>query len=195
VDAGGEQVTWLEFSNSLIGHIVSLVGYLAWPSVIVFVFWRYKDEFRQLVSYLSHVKIGNFEASFRQTISEISETLEADAPEVSDVGVDDLDEYGLFEKVSSYSPRGAVLDSWRELEVRISRKYSELGSEGRFPPRRNLAKQALNDGTFSQDQYDAFLKLRSLRNEAAHNIDFNISALDAKSYVRSVARLSALLDS
>jgi hypothetical protein len=179
-------VTWLGFFEAVVGH-------LAWPLVIIFVFWRFKKEVGQLFAYLSHVKIGNVEMSFNQVISDISETLEQDIPAPPEENAN-FREYEEFERISSFSPRGAVLDSWRELEVRISRKYSEFGNEGRLPPPRNLAKQALNDGTFNQDQFDAFSKLRSLRNEAAHNIDFNISASDARSYVRSVERLSSRLE-
>ncbi|MFT7390037.1 MAG: hypothetical protein ACI9ZH_000252 [Paracoccaceae bacterium] len=179
-------MTWLKFIDSVIGNI-------AWPVVVIFISWFFKKEVEKLFKYLSTVKFGNFEASFSSDISKVSETIDESIEDVGDINAAGLDNFETFDEFSKVSPRGAILASWIELQARMNDKYVKAKDEKGFASPRVLAKLALDDGTFSKDQYQAFLKLNDLRNAAAHVAEFNLSVHDAQSYIRSVRQLSSLL--
>ncbi len=143
-------MSWKEF-------IASLVSSLAWPSLIAFIFIKYKDQILQLVRTLKTLKAGDFELDFTKEVKELKEVAASNI------------EQDIFNNIPI---KHMITKFWLQLEDAINSYATKNG----ISASQNILKTAneLHERNLinNKDNY-LISKLRKLRNEAVHSIDFN----------------------
>jgi hypothetical protein len=173
-------------------HIVKLVEALAWPGTAIILAFLFRTQVTSLINRISAVEAGGVKAAFRGELSEVREIQErsgeSDSPRMFDSKASRL------QKLADLSPNGAVVDAWREVELAailaaLTAGVKVTGGQGRVSG--NAAMQALREkDVLPESMVILFMKLRELRNKAAHSPD-TIEASDAKEYVLAAIELAA----
>lgn len=124
-----------------------------------------------------------------------SERLEAAGEVASDVAAGSTEEIpGRLEKLAHLSPRGAVLESWLEIEELLfaaSRRETP-----NLSPRASVSRllnQLAQSGAISPEAYALAVNLRQLRNDALHLSDREITPSQALEYARAARQLASQL--
>jgi len=148
-----------------------LLGSLSWPVAVYMIARHFKAELAALLARLKKVKAGSAEAEFERGVDEASQAANIPPvdpePEVAAPAV----------KAAAADPRGSILGAWLEVEKAVFRlceaRHLNVPSTrvklGVLP-----AMKAIQSANALDPNYvGLFHDLRSLRNAAAHNYDFN----------------------
>lgn len=176
----------------LLEAISKLFGSIAWPAAAVFIAYHFKNELAALLARLKKVKAGSAEAEFERGVDEaiVAAGIEGEAPptEVSST---------TFSAAAS-DPRGAILGAWLEVERAIYALLDARGLNVPAPrPMRGVlpAMKAIQKaGALAPEYIGLFHDLRSLRNAAAHNLDFNPEPDAVIHYTRLAKALSQAIN-
>jgi hypothetical protein len=177
--------------------IVDLVAALAWPATVLVLGLLFRSELRGVIGRLTHVKYKDWEAQFDRELRE-AERRAKEIPEVHREPRLQLPESTEHERVlrlAQISPRAAVVEAWREVELATSRaaRVAGLSVEGRIAGTRHfqkLVQQEVVAGSF----VPLYEQLRRLRNEAAHAPEFEIDQAEAERYVDLALAIVLALD-
>ena len=171
--------------------ISNLVGALAWPTAVIIIILVLKTPLVELLRNLKRLKFKDAELDFKEAASELKGIEAQEGKQVS------LPESKL--KLAELSPRGAILESWLELEDALASAAEAQrigttrpgGAYGRPVPVDPwaLAQMLSVAGKLSSVSLDRFQKLRQIRNKAVHVTDDVIKQEDAESFARLVAEL------
>jgi hypothetical protein len=171
---------WLTF-------IVSVLKEVTWPIVTVILIWRLKDHLGKLASRLGKLNLpGGVAAEFSQALETARVTTEAvvvaeglaappAAPDQS--RIDEPRRIERFVDLAKISPEAAVLEAFKILEAQIISlpQQVKLKLDGlRLNPNgslRQIIEQIYRQEMIERSWVDLYLKLRSLRNLAAHSND------------------------
>lgn len=154
--------------------IASIIGSLAWPGILAYVFIRYHKEILNLIRSLKSIKAGEVELSFNDGVQELQQIAE------------DLDKNNLdTEKLTKIleHPREFVLETWIKLENTIralSASRTVIDHEKRNVE--YLTEHLLQEKLLTKDEYYLIFKLRMLRNRAAHLADFEFDTSSVIEY-------------
>lgn len=158
--------------SKLLEAIAKLLASVAWPISAVVIAYHFKNELAALLARLKKVKAGSAEAEFERHINEVIEAsgIEETATPVS----------SSIRSAATTDPRGAVLAAWLEVEKALFELFDASGlnvpavrpMRGILPAFKAIQKAGLLDS----DYVSLFHDLRALRNDAAHNIEFNPSS-------------------
>ena len=160
--------------------ISKLAEYLAWPLATCILVFMLKADIGKALSNIRKLKHKGTEIDFGKELKDTAAAAsQADDLPKSDSSNDDNGELALL------SPRGAVIESWLNVENALHEFALLHGIEvDRKKPFRiqdikmhNLNFNALGKGTIA-----ILERLRRLRNEAVHLQDSNISPESAKEY-------------
>lgn len=171
--------------------ISNLVSALAWPIAVVVIVIIFKAPLGGLLRNLKRLKFKDAELDFEEAASELKGIEAQEGKQIS------LPESKL--KLAELSPRGAILESWLELEEALA-SAAETHGIGRTRPGGvygrpvpvdpwALAQMLAVAGKLSSASLERFQKLRKIRNKAVHVTDDVIRQEDAESFVRLVAEL------
>jgi hypothetical protein len=175
---------WLTF-------IVEIVKASAWPLAVVLMALLFRRELRALLARIKKGKVGPAEFEFEETVKELEkeaaqlpgppETLEVPSAKVS---------------LTTSEPRAAIMNAWLEVENALSSlAQTRLGlppglARSPLPAIRAIQKAQL----IEQHYLTLYNELRVLRNQAAHELDFNPSMDSVLSYVRLAKELTEVLE-
>ncbi|CFQ30622.1 MULTISPECIES: hypothetical protein [Yersinia] len=173
--------------------ISKIIDSIAWPVVVFLILYYGRDDILKLVRTLKSIKVGDqFEAIF-------SDEAEKLAQETSEVIPDtNTDQYvDIRASLLAKDPRAAIMEAWIRVEKSafeaLERKHGQT-----FIPERNpitLIRKLVNDEILNTRQANVLQSLRLLRNQMAHNIDVELAAADAESYIDSAVTIISYLDS
>ena len=152
-----------------------------------------------LLPNVRKLKWRDFEAEFDQKLIQAREGLDLDQKggHADLTGGKALDVAGnKYAQLASISPRSAILESWRSVELAAYHAAARISSEA-LDPRMTSAKIAkfLSENKLLGGNEDmVFALLRDLRNKAAHATNFELSSQEAMEFVLLANRLKASLE-
>ena len=179
---------WLAF-------VASVIGSLAWPSVLLIIFMLLRKPLYGLLPLLQKLKYKEIEVEFTRRVEEVSaevvQELPAPVPPVP-LGGDDSESVA---RLAEISPRAAVLESWRSVEAAALEAARRLGGD-KFRDK-TLTFHAIRfleqHPSLDRGVIGLLRELRALRNDAAHAPDFALSKASALEYGVSCNRVVAYL--
>jgi hypothetical protein len=173
---------WLTF-------VASIIGSLAWPSVVVFLVLLLRHQLRRLILRVLSLKWGGVEVSFKEILEEAREVVEGIREKAPPKLAPPQPQDDALMLLLRTNPSGAVLDAYRLIEQVIDENADKL------PHRRTTTKYMRllkHKGLLELDSYILFDKLRLVRNAIAHGHS-TISQDEASDYVEQARFLRNLL--
>jgi len=168
--------------------ISQLTDSVAWPISVIIIVIILKKPIIKLFSNIKRFKYKDAEFDFEKAIYEVSTDSETSTP-ISNSQL----------KLIELSPRGAIIESWLELEEVIVREREKTGASKTRPgglegkpvavDPLTMAQHLMMFGKLSSSSYERFQKLRKIRNNAVHLTDDVIGTDEADAFVRLVAEL------
>jgi hypothetical protein len=181
---------WLQF-------LAAIVAAVAWPTVVLVVFIALRRPLGDLVPFLEELKYKDFVLKFRVGLSEVrASTSPKPEAEPSAIGASEPlnGELANLYNVAKLAPTAAVIQAWATLEgaiVERAVKSGKAAADSVLRGHSRLGHVLLADGVFTKEDFDAFHKLRELRNIAAHKADAGLTESDAKEYAQLAMKLYA----
>lgn len=181
-------------------NIVKLIEALAWPAAAVWLGYMFRDEVRQLLARLSHLKYKDVEAKFEKELTyaeaATDKVVKAVPRELSEEPRDRTEEaYLQLSRILETSPRAAIMEAWIQIETTLA-KLAGVSKDRMMSLShgKTLLNSLVNENKLPQDSIDAFQLLRKIRNEAAHLPDFAISQSEAERYIDMAVKIASAID-
>lgn len=185
---------WLTFLSKLFDA-------LAWPTVVLIVFFTFKEKLTDLIPFLRKLKIKDIEAEFGAGLREIGEKL-APAPltEPGNTPKEPQPESPREQlvRLADNAPRAAVLEAWLLVEhsaVRLIQHQNVADRSLRMVGPTIIRKYLDKTEVVTPDQRDSFTKLRDLRNKVVHLADVTLPLEEVIEYVDLALSLSEQFNS
>ena len=167
--------------------IAELFKASAWPVAVVTVALVFRKQFRGLLGRLKKGKVGPAEFEFENAVLELQqEAAELKLPAASQSAVPSLSQATL-------EPRAVILQSWLEVEAAVeslARKHGLFNALA-TPSSSHLVRALKRAGVLKPEYVGVFSELRLLRNQAAHERDFNPSPESVQAFARLAKELAA----
>ncbi len=167
--------------------IIQIIDIIIWPLTILIILYIFRKQFSLVISNLSRIRYKELEANFGKQLRSI----ENDTPEIFSTSnkedKNNNDTISVTERlaqIADLSPRAAITEAWIQIEKALF-ELAEKSGITEFQRRTDYKiLQALQKRKVIQEGvYKAYTELKSLRNEAAHNPQFNISPDEAQQYI------------
>lgn len=185
-------MTWLDFFSSITSSF-------AWPLAFLVAILVLKVELSALLPHVRKLKWKEFEAEFEQTLIQARENLDSDQEGGhADLVLGSPATLGSnqYRQLAGVSPRSAILESWRAVELAAYQAARSTSDETPQPRMTSaeIAKLLRDQGLLDGNEDMVFSLLRDLRNKAAHSKDFNLSPQEAVEFTLLARRLQASLE-
>lgn len=167
-----------------------LVKATAWPITTVVVAILFRTEFRALLGRLRKGKVGSAEFEFQKEIKE----LKNDIAEISTARVHVVLKPEVV-SLAILNPRAALLSAWIEIEaslINLAQKHKLLNNETLRNPI-FLVRILTKANLIPKSHGPLFTALRQLRDQAAHEFDFNPSVEAVLGYLEMAEELNQLI--
>ena len=149
--------------------ISELTKALAWPIAVVSISVLFKKQIVLLLSRLRKGKVGSAEFEFEEAIKHLDES-------ASELAISTESKVGMpLIKLVTSNPRAAILEAWLELEekaIDLALRLDLVRPTARRYPEGAL-KGIRKAGILSNSNLNVLEELQYLRNQAAHDPDFN----------------------
>ncbi len=184
----------------LLSFIAELVKALAWPATLFLLIIMFKAPLLELIPGLRRLKYKGLELEFERKLERLeteAEQASLPPPEVPILvpldRVQELPLMKLIEMIAPVSPRAAVVETWRQIELAISNAFTRIG---RPYPRSWVITRLLlkHEGLLPQSALSILQDLRALRNQAVH-FGLDLNAEHAVQYAVLAQRLIEALRS
>jgi hypothetical protein len=183
--------------------IASIVGSLAWPTVVVIVLWLNRHRIANLPGWLEEMTLpGGTKLTFRKENAKATLTadrvIELKAPSL-ETGKPQLGEPRTIEeeldRLVMERPDLAVLDSFRDIEGTLGQIRSHMvGFPGKEPTAQRVLPELLRGGIIDEDVISLYESLRSARNAVAHGRSAGSPSVEeARLFVRNAQILNSRL--
>ena len=163
--------------------IVEMVKAVAWPLVFGIVAFQLKDKITELLPRLRKLKHKDTELEFAEGVDRLVRQQEsADNVVTSEI----KEKHTFLLKLADISPRSAVLEAFREIEISSDKVISKIPASHSAHGRGRISiqmHQQLERLSLSKVEINMFDELRMLRNKAAHDKDFNLHGMPVESYI------------
>ena len=180
-------VDWLTF-------IATVITSLAWPSAAVLLVLVLREPIKALLPLLQRIKYKELEVEFGKRVEEVREEVARGLPGET-ILTSPADESSAFAHLAEVSPRSAVLEAWRKVELAALEAVEAIGGE---PLRKKtLTFQAIRlleqKEPLDRSVISLLRDLRGLRNEAAHAPNFALARESALEYAASASAVARYL--
>jgi len=172
---------------------------IRWPLVVIIGMIIFRKALNHIIKELDYFKYREFEATFGKRVKSVEKETErlihgesnlqgrviVKGPEPAS----DLEE--RFKKMAEVSPKGAIMDAWRELEFDINK----IAEKNNIDTKKNkniagITDQLTKIGVFDNSVQQMIDDMRQLRNQAAHEPERNFTLADTSSYCVSASNLA-----
>lgn len=177
---------WLTFISSVIDSI-------AWPSALIAAIILLRTELVEAIGRIQSIKHKETQIEFSNRIQEASREAESSLPEIV---MPDTKEFARRIELAELSPRGAILESWLDVEAALEEMGARYGIPAEEMKRSNIHMLQLKLGdynTLGKGAFGLLQLLKESRNEAVHLTDKEIKTDAAKEYVSMANRMVTLL--
>jgi hypothetical protein len=162
----------------------NIINSLAWPIALLVAVLLLRKPLRELFPFIQKLKYKEIEIEFDQRVREVSKELAEElAPIRPGLELTHAEE-GALARLAEISPRSAIIEAWRGVELAALEAAERLG--GDIFKNKTLTFQAIR---FLEQQKDldrsiiSILRdLRGLRNQAAHAPEFALTKESALEY-------------
>jgi len=184
----------LTFTDRMIGHAV-------WPLVVIGLLWIFRKTISERLSQLRSVSAGpgGVEAQFvesqvAQVINKAAEAMEGETPEVTEEIAEDRDR---LLRMASISPRAAVLESFRLVDLALKHHLAQLEIPGAAEDMRSTPAILLaqKHGLVTNTDVAVWNDLRDIANTARQLEGVPIRVDKARDYVGVTSDLRAKIES
>ena len=160
--------------------IVQLLDAIAWPAALVFIILLFRRPIIGLIPRLRSARYKHFELDFGKKLNELesqAERAELPEPDERPAEVYKSPNESTFrdyiETLAPISPRMAVAEAWRHVELTLRDAAS---GRGQPVPRgmTSLSRQLELGGILPRDAASIVRDLRPLRNKAIHDHEFEL---------------------
>lgn len=178
-------------------NLVKLIDALAWPVAILMLAFGFRTEFRKILGRMSKFKYKDVEATFEHELAQIetrSELYSESQKELPASTPAEKSGYAQLLRIAEVSPRAAITEAWREMELAVGQIAESMGMNSSNPFNGLMALRSL----VQQDRIDSSLledynRLRKLRNHAAHADELEISQTEAERYAALAIEMAGFL--
>src|SRR5579859_300435 len=188
---------WGRSTGTLIGYmdcltfIASIIKSLAWPLAVIVIVLVLRKPLGSLLPLLQRLKYKDLELDFGKRVEEVSDEVARELPGETTSPLPASDSSAIA-RLAEVSPRSAVLEAWREVEIAAIDAARKVGGEA-FRTK-TLTYQAIRfleqNESLERNVISLLRDLRGLRNEAAHAPDFALSKESAQEYASSAAAVA-----
>lgn len=168
-----------------------MTGALAWPLVALVVLAILRRPLLRLVEILRTVKYGDLHFEFKKGMDQITED---SALALGSAAAAPVNRADPLVQLASISPRAAVIDSWIRLEAAAADCLRRQGVKAAVHKTGDMVTRLVSSGVLSSHQGELMLRLRNLRNVAAHAADFDLDQGDALQFGMASARLARAIE-
>lgn len=175
--------------------IAKLIEALAWPLAVVIVAWTLRTELRALLRLVKKVKAGPVEAEFDRELHFLRTETETEKPSTVVTPAIRAQTDSLLELAARH-PRASILEAWRLIEfamLRLANSRDLLPSIEKVAPH-HVVRVISKERVLSNEELALYYDLRSLRNQAAHAVDFDPSETAAIDYIKLAQKLLDAID-
>jgi hypothetical protein len=181
---------WLTFSSQLVGS-------LAWPVVVLGCVLLLRRSVLSLLPTLRSAKYGGLELEFGKRLMELeSKAATSGLPEPTErpawvyESPDDWTFGEYIERLAPISPRMAIVEAWRSVEMALR---GAARSTGPNSPRdlMTIAAQLQSEGALPINAVTMLNDLRKLRNQAVHANEMALEPDQAIEFARIAERVIA----
>lgn len=204
-----------QFSSSLVGSLVTLLGSLAWPAVALFFILRYEDKIVVLIDFIKKLKLGPLELEFERKAKEaeaLAEEVEQEVPAVEAQPAEPEPEPAAPEptapsssamlansqelkRLAAARPSAAILEAWRNVEVILLEYIADKGlyvaEKHANTPTMWINAVSISPSPLPRATRKLLHELHDLRNQVIHSPSLRPTASAALSYVESSEKLVA----
>lgn len=170
-------------------NIIKLIEAIIWPITTISLGLIFRSEFRQILKRFNKLKYKGIEADFDKELKHIenrAEILIEKTKEISSLPSNREQYYNTNNRlieIAEISPRAAISESWRELEIETVKLLTSLGYNSSNVQMSKIFRNILIDNNYPKSFYNDYRKLRELRNKSVHANDFDINQSDAERYI------------
>ena len=179
--------------------IVQLISAVAWPITAIILSLLFRGELRQIMRRLSAVSYKDAKAEFKHALSEIEGDIRslpqslsapiADVKKLIEEAIESpgkLSDYERLLRIADISPRAAVMEAWREVEIGTKKVTDAYG----IPTTGQIAgvkaiQELVSRGFLPSMLLSIYERLRRLRSRAAHAPDFVVDAEQAERFIEA----------
>lgn len=150
--------------------IAELVKAAAWPATTIVVAILFRAEFRALLSRLKKGKVGSTEFEFQEQVAELAKDIAEITPAPQPVALN-----AETVRLATSNPRGVMVSAWFEIEAalkNLAQQHNLLDAQTQRNPSA-LVRALAKAGLIPKAHAPGFTALYRLRNQAAHETDFN----------------------
>lgn len=165
----------------ILTFIVEIFKAAAWPLAAVAIAMLFRSELKSLVNRMKRGKVGYAEIEFEHGVRTL-ETNAKLAPDISQASVPAAATVAL----ATSDPRAAIIQAWLEVEDAITNLAFSRSRSSEEVPSHTLGaiQQLVRLGVLSSEQISLIYELRSLRNQAVHDLEFNPSTESVLGFVK-----------
>jgi len=174
----------------ILTFFAEIIKATAWPVAVVVIVLVFRKQLSVLLSRIRKGKFGSAELEFEQKVETLYE--QVDPPQLPSPNVDTSSV-----SLVTANPRGAVLDAWNGIESAVHRLSYKLKISHSAVSRSVTAmvREIEQQGKLAPGDVALFSNLRMLRNQAAHESDFNPSPDSVVLFQRLAQDLKERLES
>lgn len=182
--------------------IASLVEHLAWPAVVVIMYFLTRDHLATLFSKVARFKFKDFEFDFDRIKKETEAVANATTENPSKPGepvkptapVFNSMEEQIFELVEK-SPSGAIILAWSAVETALADASARINMPDSIRTTSKIIRNLESEGHLSRRQTSLVTDMRDLRNKVMHrNGNGSISRDQAYAFAMSATTVVNLLN-
>ena len=184
---------WLTF-------IASIVGSLAWPSVVVGVLLFLRKELPSIVRSLRKLKFRDVEMEFGEAAKALAAETKLAVP-TSGVDFTILGQsynavLNRLNDLAEISPRATILEAWLLVETSAANYLGKHHDALRatYPGPLRILEGLRQAEVLTLPQEAAFEHLRRLRNDAVHTPEAEFTSKSVSNYVESALAMTAYLE-
>lgn len=176
---------------SVLEFVSQIVAAVAWPACVLAVVLILREPVTALLPNLRIVRWGRLRAEFTADLERARVVVESQPIDPATAHAEP--ELRAITDLAAVSPRAAVLEAWRWVEVAARQSY---GSSGVGGGQLGSIETKLRDvGAFDESDAELYRILRRLRNRAAHQPTFDLDPGDVAEYAAMASHLVSRIDS
>lgn len=161
--------------------IARLLDAVAWPVALLVVVWWLRGPLAELIRGLKRLRSRWFDAEFGRKL----QAMETKADRAQLPGAK---EEPKLERLAAISPRAAITEAWRNVEVALRDQARQRG----YPEGENVwrvSERLAEEGVISPSTRDLVSDMRHLRNEAVHADEVEVNPAEALEYTDLAQRV------
>jgi hypothetical protein len=168
---------------------IKLIEVIIWPITTITLGILFRNQLRQILQRFNKLKYKGIEADFDKELKPIENRAEILIEKTKEINLlpSNREQYyssnNRLMEIAEVSPRAAISESWRELEIETVKLLTSLGYDSSNVQMSKIFRNILVENNYPKSFYNDYRKLRELRNKSVHANDLDINQSDAERYI------------